>query len=72
MDLVKPELVVQNPMRIGNNQQNMLVSFLQDSIASMCSDFFQGQADRSLVYWPNHSGERRGGSLIPSTLGTML
>jgi hypothetical protein len=25
-------------------------------VASTNSDFFQGQADRGLAYWPNHSG----------------
>jgi hypothetical protein len=26
-------------------------------MASMHGDFFQGQIDRSLFYWPNHSGK---------------
>jgi hypothetical protein len=26
-------------------------------VASMHSDFFQGQTDKDLIYWPNHSGE---------------
>jgi len=26
-------------------------------MASMRNDFFQGQMDRDLIYWPNHSEE---------------
>jgi len=32
-------------------------NFHQDFVASTHTDFFQGQTDRGLFYWPNHSGE---------------
>jgi hypothetical protein len=38
---------------------NTFVNFLQNHVASMRSDFFQGQMDRGLFYWPNHSWETR-------------
>ncbi len=39
-----------------HNQQE-IVNFHQDFIASMHSDFFQEQTNRSLFYLPNHSKE---------------
>ncbi len=38
---------------------NTVVNFLKDFAADMHSDFFQGQMDRGLFYWPNHSWETR-------------
>ncbi len=33
------------------------VNLHQDFVVSAHSDFFQRQMDRSLIYWPNLSGE---------------
>jgi hypothetical protein len=33
------------------------VTFDQYFMASTHADFFQGQVDRGLIYWPNHSEE---------------
>jgi len=40
-------------------QQNIVVNFHQDFIASKHSNFFQGQTDRGLFYGPNHWWETR-------------
>jgi hypothetical protein len=32
------------------------VNFYQDLVAGTHTDFFQGQMDRGLFYWPNLSG----------------
>ncbi len=57
MDWVRPEQLFKNPFRIANNQCNMAVKIRQDFVSSLHSDSFQGQADRGLIYWPNHSRE---------------
>jgi hypothetical protein len=42
---------------ITNNQRTIVTDIYQDFVASTHSDFFQGQTDWGLVYWPNHSWE---------------
>jgi hypothetical protein len=42
-------------MWITNNQQNIVVDFHQDFMASTHSDFYQGQMNMALLYWPHHS-----------------
>jgi hypothetical protein len=42
---------------IANNQQNIVINFHQDFVASTLSRFFQGQADMGLFYGPNCSWE---------------
>jgi hypothetical protein len=44
---------------ITNNQQNIVINYHQDFVASMHTDFFKGQTDRGLFFWPNHSLETR-------------
>jgi hypothetical protein len=44
-----PELLVYNPLWIINNQQNIVVNFHQDLLASMCNDFYQGLTDLRLI-----------------------
>ncbi len=41
------------------HEQNIVINFHQDFVDSIHSDFFQGQTDRGLYYWPNqyHSVE---------------
>jgi hypothetical protein len=39
-----------------NNYRAVDVNFHHDFVASLHSYFFQGQMDRVLLYWPNHSG----------------
>jgi hypothetical protein len=51
------ELLVQNPLRIANNQQNTANNFHQDIMESMQSYSFQGQANCGL------SGNTKGGSI---------
>jgi len=51
------EQVFENTTWIANNQRNILINLRQDFMASAHSDFFQGQMDRGLFYWPHHSGE---------------
>ncbi len=41
------------PCGSPNNQLNIF----QDFVASTHSDFFRGEMDRGLFYWPNHSGK---------------
>jgi hypothetical protein len=41
--------------RITNNQGTVVINFHQDFVASMHSDFLQGQADIDLFYLHNHS-----------------
>jgi hypothetical protein len=57
VDWVRPELLVQSPLWITNNQQNIVIHFHQDFVAGMHSYFFKVQVDRGLFYWPNHSRE---------------
>jgi len=35
------------------------VNFHKDFMANTPSDFFHGQADKVLFYWPNHSRETK-------------
>jgi hypothetical protein len=42
-------------MWITNNQQNIVVNFHQDFVASIC----QGETQWGRIYWPNHSGKTR-------------
>jgi hypothetical protein len=58
MGLVRPEVLVLNPLWIMNIQQNIVVNFHQDFEATKHSDFFQGQTDMGLFYWPNHSADQ--------------
>jgi hypothetical protein len=44
-------------MWIANNQQNIVVIFHQDFVASMHSGICQGQMNRGLFYWSKQSGE---------------
>ncbi len=44
-------------MRIDYYQGKFVANFHQDFVANRHSDFFQGQTDRGLFCWPNHSGE---------------
>ncbi len=44
-----------NPLWTANNQQNIGFNFHPDFGACWHSNFFQGQTDRGLFYWPNHS-----------------
>ncbi len=39
----------------ANNQSILVMNFHQDFTASMHRDFFQGETDGDLIYWPNHS-----------------
>jgi hypothetical protein len=48
MDWVRLELRIQNSLWISNNQQNIVISFSQDFMASTRNNFFQGQTDRGL------------------------
>jgi hypothetical protein len=50
-------LLVYNPIWITNNQQTVVINFHQDFEASTHYDFFKGQTDRSLFFWPNYSKE---------------
>jgi hypothetical protein len=52
-----PELLVQNPLRIANNQQSTVNNFHQNIMESTQSYFFQGQANCGL------SGNTKGGSI---------
>ncbi len=53
---MKPELLAYTPLRITNNQRiSVVICFHQDFMASMQSDFYQVEMDRSLSYWPNPS-----------------
>jgi hypothetical protein len=42
-------------MWITNNWHNIVVDFHQDFMASTHSDFYQGQMNMTLLYWPHHS-----------------
>jgi hypothetical protein len=55
MDFARTELLVKNQLEITNNQQNLVVNFHPDFMASTHTNFFQGQMARGLSYWPNHS-----------------
>jgi hypothetical protein len=57
--IVRPELLVKNPLRIANNYQAIVVNFHQEFTARVHSNFFQGQTDGGLFYWPNLSAETR-------------
>jgi hypothetical protein len=46
-----------NPLWIANNQQTVVANFHQDFMASMHSNFFQGQTDTGLIYEPCHCRE---------------
>ncbi len=51
------DLLAKKCLYIASNQFTIVISFHQIFMASTHSDFFQGRADRGLIYWPNHSGE---------------
>jgi hypothetical protein len=57
VDWARTELPVYNPLWINNKQRTIVVNISQNFAASMHTSFFQGQADRGLFYWPEHSGE---------------
>ncbi len=42
-----------------NNYRAVDFNFYEDSVANIHSNFFQGQRDRVLFYWPNHYGLTR-------------
>ncbi len=46
-----------NPLWIAYIQSPIVINFNQDFMASTHGDYFQGQVDRELIYWPNHSEE---------------
>ncbi len=51
------ELLVKNPFWITIVEEVALIASLQDFVARMHSNFFQGKMGRDLFYWPNHSGK---------------
>ncbi len=57
MDWVRPKLLTLNPLLIVNNQRTIVINFHQDFMTSMHSNFFQGQVNRGLTYWPNNTGK---------------
>jgi len=44
-------------MSITDNRQNIFINFHQDFKDRMHSEFLQGQADKGLFFWNNHSRE---------------
>jgi hypothetical protein len=44
-------------LQTDNNQKNIVINFHQVFVASTHSDFFQGEMDRGLFYWPSHASE---------------
>ncbi len=56
MDWANLVLLVQNPLWITNNKQN-IVNLHQDFMDRVHSDFFQGQTIRGPFYWPKHTAE---------------
>ncbi len=46
-------------MRVANSEQNAGISFHQDFMARVLSEFFQGEKDKALFYWLNNSWETR-------------
>jgi hypothetical protein len=46
-----------NIFGLGSNQQNIVINFHQDFMASEHSNFFKGHTDKGQFYWPNHCGE---------------
>jgi hypothetical protein len=49
--------VVENPLWIASNQQNIVVNFRQEFTFSMHSNFFKEEMDKGIFYQPNHSRE---------------
>jgi hypothetical protein len=56
---VRSELLALNPWRITINAHTIVANFNQDFGANRHSNLFQGQTNRILIYWPNHTGETR-------------
>jgi hypothetical protein len=44
-------------LAVMNNQRTVFINFQHDFAASMQGNFYQRWPDRSLIFWPNHSGE---------------
>ncbi len=44
-------------MWIANNQHTIVINIPQDFEAITRNDFFKGQMDTGLIYWPYHSKE---------------
>ncbi len=59
MDCANPELVFKKSLVIADNQWNNVIKFHQDFTASIHSNYFQGQTDRGISYWPNYSVKTR-------------
>ncbi len=56
---VRPELLVQNPLHIANNQHTIVINFHQEFMASMHSNFFHKQKDGGLICLPNGTAHNR-------------
>jgi len=44
-------------LAVMNNQRTVFINFQHDFETSTQGDFYQRWPDRSLIFWPNHSGE---------------
>jgi hypothetical protein len=55
------------PLWITNNQCTTVIKYHQDFKANMHSNFFHGQTDRGLIYWPNQESLTEGEGLVRLT-----
>ncbi len=57
MYYVRPELLILNPLMDHQQSVKYKSTRIKTIANSTHSNFFKGQTDRGLFYWPNHSGE---------------